>query len=176
VPGNGQGNGPIVVAGAIGDYGKTTKEKNGIGKAALHKGTFEANLAAISKKRNNAKPTVANTTTCSFVFTAIAPVKLFNGTGMYKGISGTVMLTETFAGHESFYKTGTHMWSVPVYRMKGLSCEPCSGMKVGSCFRKQSSVAAERPSGPFAGSSTLPLRPQPLRCSRESSSRAADSG
>ena len=49
VPGNGQGNGTIVVAGAIGDYGKTTKEKNGIGKALLHKGTFEVNLKAIAR-------------------------------------------------------------------------------------------------------------------------------
>ena len=108
VPGNGQGNGTIVVAGAIGDYGKTTKQKNGIGKAILHKGTFEVNLAAMSKKLNNAKPTIANTTTCSFVFAATAPVKLFNGTGMYQGISGTVMLTETFAGYGPFYKTGAH--------------------------------------------------------------------
>jgi hypothetical protein len=108
VPGNGQGNGTIVVAGAIGDYGKTTKQKNGIGKALLHKGTFEVNLAAMSKKLNNAKPTIENKTTCSFVFSATAPVKLFNGTGMYKGISGTLMLTETFAGYGPFYKTGAH--------------------------------------------------------------------
>jgi hypothetical protein len=106
VPGNGQGNGTIVVAGAIGDYGKTSKEKNGIGKAFLHNGTFEVNLNAVRKKLNNAKPTIDNTTTCSFVFSATAPVKIFNGTGMYKGISGTLMLTETFAGYGPFYKTG----------------------------------------------------------------------
>lgn len=108
VPGNGQGNGTIVVAGAIGDYGKTTKEKNGIGKALLHKGTFEVNLSAITKKLNSAKPMIENATTCSFVFGATAPAKVFNGTGMYKGISGTLMLTETFAGYGPFYKTGAH--------------------------------------------------------------------
>jgi hypothetical protein len=108
VPGNGQGNGTIVIAGAIGDYGKTSKEKNGIGKAILHKGTFEVNLKAIGKKLNNAKPTIANTTTCSFVFSATAPVTLFNGTGAYKNIKGTLMLTETFAGYGPFYKTGKH--------------------------------------------------------------------
>jgi hypothetical protein len=108
VPGNVQGNGTIVVVGAIGDYGKTMNEKNGIGKVVLHKGTFEVNLNAIRKKLQSAKPTVANTTTCSFVFGATAPAKLFNGTGMYTGISGTVMLTETFAGYGPFYKTGAH--------------------------------------------------------------------
>jgi hypothetical protein len=108
LPGNVQGKGTIVVAGAVGDYGKTTREKHGIGKVVLHKGTFEVNLAAISKKLNHAKPTVANTTTCSFVFGATAPAKLFNGTGTYKGISGTVTLTETFAGYGPFYKTGAH--------------------------------------------------------------------
>jgi hypothetical protein len=108
VPGNGQGNGTIVVVGAIGDYGKTTKEKNGIGKAILSKGTFEVNLQAISKKINNAKPILFSKATCSGAFGATAPAKLFNGTGAYKGISGTVMLTETFAGYGPFYKTGAH--------------------------------------------------------------------
>jgi hypothetical protein len=84
------------------------QEKNGIGKAILHKGTFEVNLKAIGKKLNNAKPTIANTTTCSFVFSATAPVTLFNGTGAYKNIKGTLMLTETFAGYGPFYKTGKH--------------------------------------------------------------------
>ena len=108
VPGQVQGNGTIVVAGAIGDYGRTTRQKNGIGKAVLHKGTFEVDLNAISKKLQQAKPTVENTTTCSFVFAATAPAKLFNGTGLYKGISGTVTLTETFAGYGPFYTTGAH--------------------------------------------------------------------
>jgi hypothetical protein len=107
-PGNGQGNGTILIAGAIGDYGKTSQEKDGIGKVTLSKGTFEVNLRAITKAINNARPTIANKTTCSGVFSGTAPVTLSNGTGAYKGISGTLMLTETFAGYGPFYKTGAN--------------------------------------------------------------------
>jgi hypothetical protein len=108
-PGKTQGEGTIVVAGAIGDYGTTTKRsKSGIGEAVLHSGTFQVNLAAISKKLNNANPTLFNTKTCSYVFGATAPVKILNGTGLYKGISGTLMLTETFAGYGPFYASGAH--------------------------------------------------------------------
>jgi len=109
VPGKSQGQGTIVLAGAIGDYGKTHKvNKNGIGEAVLQKGTFQVNLAGIQKKLNNSKPIILDKTTCSYVFGATAPVTLLNGTGAYKGISGTLMLTETFAGYGPFYKSGTH--------------------------------------------------------------------
>ena len=37
-----------------------------------------------------------NTTTCSFSFTASGPVTVFNGSGSYKGISGTGATTENF--------------------------------------------------------------------------------
>ena len=67
VPGNGQGNGTIVVVGAIGDYGKTTKQVGGFGKALLHKGTFKVNLKAITKAVNNTKPLVESQATCTFV-------------------------------------------------------------------------------------------------------------
>jgi hypothetical protein len=106
VPGKVQGSGTIVVAGAIGDYGKTMQQKNDIARVVLQKGTFEVTLGAISEKIDHAKPTIANTTTCTFVFGATAPAKLFNGTGTYKGISGTVMLTEKFASYGPFHKTG----------------------------------------------------------------------
>ncbi len=108
VPGNGQGNGTIVVVGAIGDYGKTTKQVGGFGKALLHKGTFKVNLNAITKAVNNAKPLVESRTTCTFAFSATAPAAISNGTGDYKGISGTIMLTETFAGYGPYYTTGAH--------------------------------------------------------------------
>lgn len=108
VPGNGQGNGTIVVVGAIGDYGKTTKQVGGFGKALLHKGTFKVNLKAISNAVNKAKPLIYNTTTCSYAFSATAPAAISNGTGAYKGISGTLILTETFAGYGPFYTTGAH--------------------------------------------------------------------
>ena len=109
VPGQNQGEGTILLAGAIGDYGKTHKiNKKGIGQAVLQKGTFQVNLAAIGKKLTNSKPIIFNKTTCSQVFSATAPVTLLNGTGAYKGISGTLMLTETFAAYGPFYKTGAH--------------------------------------------------------------------
>ena len=108
VPGNGQGNGTIVVVGAIGDYGKTTKQVGDFGKALLHKGTFKVNLKAITQKMNSGKPTLENLATCTFVFSGTAPAAISNGTGAYKGISGTITLTETFAGYGPFYATGAH--------------------------------------------------------------------
>lgn len=42
------------------------------------------------------------------MFGATAPVAILDGTGMYKGIKGTLMLTETFAGYGPFYTTGAH--------------------------------------------------------------------
>jgi hypothetical protein len=109
VPGQSQGQGTIVLAGAIGDYGKTLKaNKQGIGEMVLKKGTIQVNLAAIQKLLNNAKPMIENKTTCSYVFGGTAPVTLFNGTGLYKGISGTLMVTETFAAYGPFYTTGAH--------------------------------------------------------------------
>jgi hypothetical protein len=105
-PGATQGNGTIIITGAIGDYGKTTGQhnengtpnKNGTyGTAQLQKGTFEIDLANVGKAINNASPTVNSTTTCSYVVTATASAAVSNGTGAYKGISGTVEITETFA-------------------------------------------------------------------------------
>src|SRR5579872_6411978 len=57
VPGQNQGQGTIVLAGAIGDYGKTTKaNKQGIGEMLLKNGTIHVNLAAIEKLLNSSKP------------------------------------------------------------------------------------------------------------------------
>lgn len=108
-PGQGQGQGTAIIAGAIGDYGKTTKiNKKGIGEMLLHKGTIQFDLAPLVKKLNSSKPTVFSTKTCSYVFGATAPITVSNGTGLYKGISGTIMLTETFAGYGPYYTTGPH--------------------------------------------------------------------
>ena len=63
----------------------------------LQKGTIEVDLANIGKAVNNTAPIVYSTTTCSVALTATAPAMLLNGTGAYKGISGTLKLTETFA-------------------------------------------------------------------------------
>jgi hypothetical protein len=96
----------IVITGAIGDYGTaTTIDQNGkvdangnYVKVALKKGGFEINSTALNKKVNAAPPESDNATTCSFVFGGTSPVTVFDGTGAYAGISGTVQVTETFAG------------------------------------------------------------------------------
>ena len=104
----------IVIIGAIGDHGTaTTINKDGkvnsngnYVKIKLSKGSFEVNSVALNKKTNNAPPTVENRTTCSFGFGGSGPVTLFNGTGLYTGISGTLQITETFAGIGPLYKSG----------------------------------------------------------------------
>jgi hypothetical protein len=104
----------IVVVGAIGDYGTaTTIDKDGkvdsngnYVKIRLKKGTFEVNSVVLNKKTNNAPPTLVNRSTCSFAFGGSGPVTLFNGTGLYAGISGTIRITQTFAAVGPPYKTG----------------------------------------------------------------------
>jgi hypothetical protein len=99
--------GTILVTGAIGDYGTTTMNpKTSIAKAMLKKGTFEVNLAVITKKSNTMGPSFMNAKTCSYVFDVSAPITVMNGTGLYKGVHGSVMLRETFAGIAPLYKSG----------------------------------------------------------------------
>ncbi len=98
-PGNEQGRGKIIVTGVIGDYGTTSPSKHGghtvYGIATLKKGTFDVDLTKIEKKVNSANPPF-NRSTCSAELSATAPAKIFKGTGLYKGISGSVKLTEAF--------------------------------------------------------------------------------
>jgi hypothetical protein len=111
------GNGPsgkIVVAGAIGDWGTAlTIDKNGkpdengnYVKVTLRKGTFEIDSTALNKKTANPHPQVASNTTCSVSASGSAPVTLFNGTGLYKGITGTANVTLTFTGVGQRYQSG----------------------------------------------------------------------
>jgi hypothetical protein len=94
----------ILMTGAIGDYGNgLTIEKNGTPnsngnyvKVMLQKGGFEINSATLNAKGNKAQPTF-NTTTCSAALSVAGPVTLFNGTGLYTGIAGTLTVTETAA-------------------------------------------------------------------------------
>jgi hypothetical protein len=94
----------ILVTGAIGDYGKTlTIDKNGKTDSngnyinvTLHKGTFEINSTTLDAKANSSQPTFYKAT-CSALDSVTGPVTLFNGTGLYKGISGTLSITETYA-------------------------------------------------------------------------------
>lgn len=101
------GGGAIVVAGAIGDYGRVGPEsKKGIGEAFLKKGTFKVNLAAVDKKVNSSPPIIVSKVTCSFVYGGTAPMTIMDGTGLYKRLSGTGRITEIFAGIGPRYKTG----------------------------------------------------------------------
>jgi hypothetical protein len=104
---------PILITGAIGDYGKSvTMDKDGkpdnngnYVKVGLRKGTFEVNATQLNAVTNHATPTV-NTTTCSFSFSGTGPVTLFNGTGLYAGISGTARITVSFAVIGPSYTSG----------------------------------------------------------------------
>ena len=103
------GNGPagtIIITGAIGDYGKTLSiDRNGkadnngnyVEDSTLQKGTFEVNSTVLNAKTNHARPAV-DTATCSFRFAGTAPVTLFNGTGLYEGIKGKVLITVSYGG------------------------------------------------------------------------------
>jgi hypothetical protein len=107
-------SGKIVLAGAVGDWGKVTNiDKNGkpdengnFVKVTLKKGTFEIDATAINKKMANPRPQIASDVTCSVAASGSGPVKLFNGTGLYKGISGTVNVTMTFTGVGNRYQSG----------------------------------------------------------------------
>jgi len=111
------GGGPsakIVVAGAIGDWGTAlTIDKDGkpdpngdYVQVTLKKGGFEIDSTALNKKTANPRPQVASDATCSVSASGTAPVTLLDGTGLYKGISGTVQATLTFTGIGGRYQSG----------------------------------------------------------------------
>ncbi len=110
------GGGRIFIAGAIGDYGRTLNiNKNGTAdpngnyvKVTLQKGTFEVNKTALNTKMGEAQPVVNNLKTCSAVIYGTAPVTLFDGTGLYAGISGTVDVSITQVFVLPFYAAGQH--------------------------------------------------------------------
>jgi hypothetical protein len=104
----------VVIAGAIGDWGKVVPvDKNGkptqngnFVKVTLEKGTFELDATALNKKMASPRPQVASDRTCSVWVSGSSPVKLFNGTGLYAGISGTVNVTMTFTGIGGRFQSG----------------------------------------------------------------------
>jgi pimeloyl-ACP methyl ester carboxylesterase len=61
----------------------------------FEKGTFESNASGLDAAAGRAGPTL-NPTTCSLSISGTGPVTLFDGTGLYKGISGKPTLTESF--------------------------------------------------------------------------------
>jgi hypothetical protein len=109
-------SGKIVVAGAIGDWGSTLSiDKNGkpnlngnFVRVTLKKGTFEIDSTAVNKKMANPRPQIASDVTCSVAASGSGPVRLFNGTGLYKGISGMVNVTITFTGVGGRYQSGAN--------------------------------------------------------------------
>jgi hypothetical protein len=94
----------ILMTGAIGDYGNAlTIDKNGKAdpngnyvKVTLQKGGFEINSTTLNAKVNQVQPSF-NTATCSAALSVAGPVTLFNGTGLYAGIDGTLTVAETAA-------------------------------------------------------------------------------
>ena len=109
-PGNGQGEGKILLTGAVGDYGSSSKEKKigrkEIGTAHLRKGTIEFDLTAISAKVKKAPGAVFDVATCPFYISETAPGSIVSGTGAYAGIHGPIRITESFGGISALYKTG----------------------------------------------------------------------
>jgi hypothetical protein len=92
---------PILLTGAIGDFGKATvTDKNGkpdddgnYVHVALKKGTFLVNETQLNKNFDGAKPTV-DQATCSLSVAATGPVTLSDGTGLYRGVHGTVKMSQ----------------------------------------------------------------------------------
>lgn len=104
----------IILTGVIGDYGTSTNtnkagtpNSNGnYAKIVLQHGGFVVNLTTLNKITNNAPPIEQNITTCSVVFGGSGPVTLSDGTGAYVGITGTIHITQKFAGIGARYTSG----------------------------------------------------------------------
>lgn len=102
-------SGTILLAGAIGDYGRyLASDRNGkpdpqgsYVKVILKKGTFELNVASLTDK-----PRAHNTATCSAIFSGTSATAVLNGTGLYAGIKGTLHTTELHALLASRYTSG----------------------------------------------------------------------
>jgi hypothetical protein len=96
---------PILVTGAITDYGKATSvtkagkpdENGNYERIVLKKGTFWVDATELNKKLNGVRPTI-DKTHCFFAFKGSGPTTLMKGTAAYAGISGTVTVTVNFVG------------------------------------------------------------------------------
>jgi hypothetical protein len=105
--------GTILLTGAVGDYGKTVDiDANGkvdpkgtYVKATLKQGTFVINAVALNRKLAKLNPPV-NKTTCSAEGSETGSVTVLDGTGLYKGINGTLDVTVTFAAIAPRYTSG----------------------------------------------------------------------
>lgn len=103
----------IVITGAIGDYGKATSitksgkvDQNGdYVKVALRKGGFEVNAVAFDTLAGR-RPPKLNKSTCSAWSTVRGTITVFNGTGAYAGINGTLTIQTSYAIIGPRHKSG----------------------------------------------------------------------
>jgi hypothetical protein len=103
----------IIITGAIGDSGSTTSvDKNGkvdpagdYATVTLSKGGFVVNKTALENAVLKVNPKI-NNSTCSAGLSVRAPVQLAGGTGLYKGISGTLQVTEFVGFISPRYSSG----------------------------------------------------------------------
>jgi hypothetical protein len=94
---------PIIVTGAIGDYGTTTSvDRNGkvdqngnYEKVVLHQGGFTINSVAFDKMLNKTRPHVSKTN-CGATFHGSGPIFVSGGKGAYAGIKGTITAVLNF--------------------------------------------------------------------------------
>jgi hypothetical protein len=104
---------PILLTGAIGDFGTITPinkkgEKDPEGtyiKVTLRQGTFRLNATTLDARLSKAQPAF-DQATCSGWLVQSGPVWLTNGTGRYTGISGTLHMTVTVAFISPRYASG----------------------------------------------------------------------
>jgi hypothetical protein len=107
---------PIVITGAFADYGTATTinqdgtvNSNGnYVRIALKQGGFEVNSTTLNKKASSTAPTFNSTVNCSYTFTVSGPITLSKGSGAYKGISGTLTITESFSAILPRITSGKH--------------------------------------------------------------------
>lgn len=112
VPGRGAVD-QILLTGVIADHGTaTTIDKDGkvdpnghYVMVKLQAGGFEVNASEFDEVFEKLQPTV-NAATCSAWATGTGPVSLFNGTGSYTGITGTIRITSSYAIIFPRYATG----------------------------------------------------------------------
>ena len=111
---SGTGSGPVVITGAIGDYGKTInvnsagkiEKKGNYSDLVLKKGTILLNTTQANAAFNNVNPADFNAATCSASLMATTSVPIVSGTKAYVGITGSLTVTETFAFVGPFTKSG----------------------------------------------------------------------
>ncbi len=101
----GRGGAFILFTGAVADSGKGTPanasgkpvKKGAFNLVVLKKGTILLDPTQLRAGINNTSPTPFDSTTCSGVYAATAPVPIVSGTKAYAGISGTANVTLTMA-------------------------------------------------------------------------------